>query len=100
MKIKNLILVFLITLLFSCKPVDIVQRTRKVTMDKQPSVIVTTEIRTYSWYGKTKEVKHWSIVVAPIEHLDSIKVQERRKAIHQFLYTRKKKKFEKLLKLV
>lgn len=89
MKTKNLILAFLISLFFSCKPVDIVQRTRKVTMDKQPSVIITTEIRTYNWYGKTKEVKHWSIVVAPIEYLDSIKIQEKRKAAHQFLYTRK-----------
>lgn len=58
-------------------------------MDTQPSVIVTTEVRTYSWYGKVKEIKHWSIVVVPVEYTDSIKAQERRRAVQHYLYTRK-----------
>ena len=58
-------------------------------MDKQASVIVTTEVRTYTWYGKVTGVSHWSIVIAPIDKTDSIKVQERRRAAQHFLYTRK-----------
>ncbi len=89
MKTKTLILVFLISLFFSCKPVDVVQRARRITMDKQASVIVTTEVRTYNWYGKVTEVNHWSIVIAPVDETDSIKAQERRRAVQHFLYTRK-----------
>lgn len=92
MKVLKLLLLLLAAVLFfltSCKPVDVVQRTRKVTMDKQPSVIITTELRTYSWYGRVKEIKNWSIVVVPIEYTDSIKLQEKRRLANSYFYSRK-----------
>jgi len=92
MKTLKLVLIILTMFLFfttGCKPVDVVQRAREITMDKQASVIVTTEVRTYNWYGKVTEVNHWSIVIAPVDETDSIKAQERRRAVQHFLYTRK-----------
>lgn len=89
MKTKNLILLLLTVTFFSCKSVDVVQKARKITMDKQASVIVTTEVRTYNWYGKVIDINHWSIVIAPVNETDSIKAQERRRAVQHFLYTRK-----------
>lgn len=89
MKTKILILALFTSLLFSCKPVNVVQRARKITMDKQASVIVTTEVKTYNWYGKVTGINHWSIVIAPVDETDSIKAQERRRAVQHYLYTRK-----------